>query len=222
MIDKNKKKLPLINPCIIAVTSFSKGYTSETAESLAERIRCAKNGTLDYLSKLDLIPRQVSVKGEEAFYQLANGNVATKIDFKMQYYDLRTSSFEERQKIVESISEQRHHLEHFNHRVHHSNGRIHVLEHEYGRREKIERKAITAPSQEELIAKVKQSIWDLLKEDESKSSIPIEFNLHHIDFFQTPEGFEAQYDYTLHEGRKSPNHPSYPRSTNNSDDGRNE
>lgn len=223
MINKDKKKLPLINPCTTMVTSFSKGYVAENPEILAEKIQFAKNGTLDFLSnKFDIIPKHISMKGEDVFYQLTNGDVAAKIDFKMHYYVLRTSSFEERQEIAKNIAKQRHHLEHLKHRVHDSNGQIYVLEHEYGRREKIERKCITAQSEEELIIKVKQSICALLKEDESQSSIPLEFNLHHIDFFQTPEGFEAQYDYTLHERRKSPNHPSHPRSTSNSDDGRNE
>ena len=222
MIDKNKERLLLINRLRKAVIAFSKGYTSDNEELLAKKIQFAKNGLFDFMSTLDIIPQHLSMRGEDIFYKLANGNTAAKIDFKMHYYDLLTSSLEERQEIAENIAKQRHHLEHLNHRVHHSNGRIHVLEHEYGIQEKIERKCITAQSKEELIIKVKQSIWDLLKEDESKSSIPIEFNLHHIDFFQTPEGFEAQYDYTLHEGRKSPNHPSHPRITNNSDDGRNE
>ncbi|MGN1311254.1 MAG: hypothetical protein ACI4VP_06190 [Clostridia bacterium] len=222
MIDKNKERLLLINRLRKAVIAFSKGYTSDNEELLAKKIQFAKNGLFDFMSTLDIIPQHLSMSGEDIFYKLANGNTAAKIDFKMHYYDLLTSSFEERQKIAENIAKQRHHLEHLKNKVHSSNGHMHVLEQEYGKREKIERKCVTAQSKEELIIRVKQSIWDLLKEDESKSSIPIEFNLHHIDFFQTPDGFEAEYDYTLYEARKSPNHPSHPRSTSNSDDGRNE
>ncbi len=220
MIDINKKRILLINPKMVSITSFSKGYTAETNDLLTKKIQFARNGTLDYLATLDILPKKVHIGGRNIFYDCQN-NTAAKIDFTLNYYSLYASSFEENQEIRNSLAKQKHHLEHLKNKIHTSVGHFNVLELPNGHRVNIKRGSVIAQSKEELIQKTKQELWNLLKENESSTSIPTELDVHYINFFQTPEGFEAQYSYTLQQAKRiSKVSPTTPSITKKADDER--
>lgn len=201
---------------------FAKGYTANSKEELDEKIKVAKNGTFNYLSTLGVLPKEITITNGDIYYHLDNGMIGTTIDINLGYFMLSSSSFEQQNEIVKTMHDQTHHLERLKKKINSAIAFSHVAKYDIQNNiVKYIKANITAQTEEELIAKTKQSIWDLVKE--SDTSIPTELKINSIDFFQTPDGqFTACYTYQIRRDKKveNPHFVKHKAPSPNTDKGR--
>lgn len=191
----NTPNIEIFNRLSKHVVAFSKEYSAETKETLEAKLQHAKQKTIEHLSSLEILPAQVSISNDNVFYQLPNGHFAVKIDFLLSYYNLKNSTADDKDKISSEIKSERHHLKHFLHgKPLPQNG------HRYSRensRACLSKEQITAETQEDLIKKVKDSVWKILEEEEEKEKFNTAINVDDYTFTKTPTGYEANYNYMV-------------------------
>ena len=191
----NTPNIEIFNRLSKHVVAFSKEYSAETKETLEAKLQHAKQKTIEHLSSLGIIPAQVSISNDNVFYQLPNGHFAVKIDFLLSYYNLKDATIDERDKISSELKAERHHLKHcLQGKALPQNG------HRYSRdesRQYISKAKVNAETQEELIEKVKDSVWKILEEEEEKEEFNTAITVDDYRFTKTPAGYEANYKYMV-------------------------
>lgn len=179
--------LPIIHLYGMHCINFYKEYTANTKKELVSKLQGAKAGVCERLAQLDIIPQKIVMDKDHNFYEIENGKLAVKIHFELDYYSLRSSTPEEREKIYQQIREEQHHMKHFGEKRVSKPCLLRGVRYTCGY-ENMSRIVITADSERELIDKVKTNIWALLKEDNETPQFNIRVKIDNLKFEKTPDG----------------------------------